>query len=83
VRYFYQGIATLVQRGASGRFGNGSSSLLLIPIVIHACLSGLRGLPEILKKRKESQSKKRISCWEVFSLFKKYGIKARDIAFKE
>jgi GT2 family glycosyltransferase len=83
LRYFYQGIATLIQRGASGRFGQESSSLLLIPILIKAYLSGLRGLPEILRKRKEAQSKKRISYWEVFSLFKKYGIKARDIAFKE
>jgi hypothetical protein len=60
-----------------------SSSLLLIPIILKAFLSGFRGLPTILKKRKEVQNKKRISNWEVFSLFKKYGIKAREIAFKE
>jgi GT2 family glycosyltransferase len=83
LRYFYQGIGALIQRGASGRFGQESSSLLLIPILIKAYLSGLRGLPAILRKRKEVQSKKRMSNWEVFSLFKKYGIKAKDIAFKE
>jgi len=82
-RYFYQGIGTLIRRGASGRFGQESSPLLLIFILMKAYLSGLRGLPAILRKRKEVQSKKRISNWEVFSLFKKYGIKAREIAFKE
>jgi GT2 family glycosyltransferase len=82
-RYFYQGIGTLIRRGASGRFGQESSSLLLIFILMKAYLSGLRGFPAILRKRKEVQSKKRISNWEVFSLFKKYGIKAREIAFKE
>jgi hypothetical protein len=48
-----------------------------------AYLSGLKGLPKVLRKRKEVQSKKRISNWEVFSLFRKYGIKAKEIAFKE
>jgi GT2 family glycosyltransferase len=82
-RYFYQGIGTLIRRGASGRFGQESSSFLLIFILMKAYLSGLRGFPAILRKRKEVQSKKRMSNWEVFSLFKKYGIKAREIAFKE
>lgn len=83
LRYFYQGVGMLIRRGASGKFGQESSSLLLIPIILKAFLSGFRGLPTILKKRKEVQNKKRISNWEVFSLFKKYGIKAREIAFKE
>jgi len=83
LRYFYQGVGMLIRRGASGKFGQESSSLLLIPIILKAFLSGFRGLPTLLKKRKEVQNKKRISNWEVFSLFKKYGIKAREIAFKE
>jgi GT2 family glycosyltransferase len=82
-RYFYQGIGALIQKGASGRFGQESSSFLLIFILMKAYLSGLRGLPAILRKRKEVQTKKRMSNWEVFSLFKKYGIKAKEIAFKE
>ena len=82
-RYFYQGIGALIQRGASGRFGQESSSFLLIFILMKAYLSGLRGLPAILRKRKEVQTKKRMSNWEVFSLFKKYGIKAKERAFKE
>jgi len=83
LRYFYQGIGTLLRRGASGRFRQESSSLLLIPILMKAYLSGLRGLPAILRKRKEVQSRKRISNQECYRLFKKYGIKAREIAFKE
>jgi GT2 family glycosyltransferase len=83
LRYFYQGVGTLLRKGASGRFGQESSSLLLIPILIKAYWSGLKGLPAILRKRKEIQSRKRISNGEVFYLFKKYGIKAKEIAFKE
>jgi GT2 family glycosyltransferase len=82
-RYFYQVIGILTRRGASGRFGQEYSPLLLIPISVKAYLSGLRGLPAILRKRKEVQSRKRISNQECYRLFKKYGIKAREIAFKE
>ncbi len=83
LRYFYQGIGTLIRRGASGRFGEESSPLLLIPIVLKAFLSGLNGLPLVLRKRKAIQRKRRISGEECFRLFKKYGIKAKEIAFKE
>jgi len=82
-RYFFQGLGTVVGRGASGRFGQESSSFLLIFILIKAYLSALKGLPAILRKRKEVQRNKRISNGEVFSLFRKYGIKAKEIAFKE
>ena len=83
LRYFYQGIGVLTRRGASGRFGEESCPLLLIPIVLKSFLSGLAGLPWVLKKRREIQSKKRISDEECFRLFRKYGIKAKEIAFKE
>jgi hypothetical protein len=55
----------LIRRGASGKFGQESSSLLLIPIILKAFFSGFRGLPTLLKKRKEVQNKKRISNREV------------------
>ena len=83
LRYFYQGIGILIHRGASGKFGRESSSLLLIPILMKAFVSGFKGLPAILKKRRDVQRNKRISNEECFRLFKKYGIKAREIAFKE
>jgi len=83
IRYFYQGAAALSGKGASGKFGEESSPLLLIPIVLKALASGLAGLPRVLKKRKEVQGKKKISDKECFRLFGKYGISAKEIAFKE
>ncbi|OGP91537.1 MAG: hypothetical protein A2157_08765 [Deltaproteobacteria bacterium RBG_16_47_11] len=83
LRYFYQGIGVLIGRGASGRFGQESSPLLLIRILMKSWLHGLKGLPVILKKRKEIQRSRRISNQECYRLFRKYGIKAREIAFME
>lgn len=82
LRYFYQGIGVLIGKGASKRFGQESSPLLLIPILMKSYLDGFKGLPIILKKRKEIQSSRRISSQQCYRLFKKYGIKAREIAFK-
>ena len=82
-RFFYQGIAALTRRGAAGRFGEEFSPLLLISIVIKAFLSGLRGLPMILRKRREIRRRKRTTNREFYRLLKKYGIKAREIAYME
>ena len=83
LRYLYQGIAVLTRRGAPGKFGEESSPLLLVPVVLRAFLSGLAGLPRVLKKRKEIQRRRKISGKECFRLVRKYGIKAKEIAFKE
>jgi len=82
-RYFFQGLGALTHKGASGKFAQESSSLRLIPIVIKANLSGLKGLRTVLKKRREIQDIKKISNQEFYHLFKKYGIKAKEIGFKE
>jgi GT2 family glycosyltransferase len=83
LRYFYQGIGVLTQRGASGIFGKEFSPLLLIVIAGKALWGALKGLPRLLEKRRDAQAKKKISNQEFYRLFKQYGIKAREIAFKD
>jgi GT2 family glycosyltransferase len=83
LRYFYQGVGTLTQRGASGKFGMEFSPLLLIVIAGKALWGALKGLPRLLEKRRNVQEKKKISNQEFYRLFKRYGIKAREIALKE
>jgi len=83
LRLFYQGMGALTGKGASGRFRAESSPLLLLFILLKAFSNGLGALPAILKKRRKIQDRRRISTWQVFNLFKKYGINAKEIAFKE
>jgi GT2 family glycosyltransferase len=83
IRYLYQAIALLRKRGASGRFGENASPLRVIPVVLRALMSGLAGVPWVLRKRRQIQEKRRSSTRECFRLFKKYGIKAKDIAYVE
>lgn len=82
-RLFYQGMGALTGKGASGRFGADSSVLLLLFVLLKAFLNGFGALPSILRKRRKIQRRRRISTGEVFNLFKKYGISAKEIAFKE
>jgi len=83
LRYFYQAVGALTQKGASGRFGKESSPFLLISILGKAFVEALKGFPKLLRKRRITQRTKKISNRAFYLLFKKYGIKAREIAFKE
>ncbi len=83
LRLFYQGISALTGKGAPGRFGAESSVVLLFFVLLKAFLNGFGALPSILRKRRKIQSRRRISTGEIFNLFKKYGISAKEIAFKE
>jgi len=83
LRYFYQGIGVLTRKGASGRFAREFSPSLLIFIAGKASWEALKGLPNVLKKRKVIQKKKKISNGAIYVLLKKYGIKARKIAYLE
>jgi len=82
-RFLYQGIALLNRRGATGRFRQESSSLLLMPIVFKALFSGLRGFPGMLRKRREIQRTGRLSNRDFYRLLKKYGITAKEIGFMD
>ncbi len=83
LRYFYQAVGALTGKGAAGKFTKEASKIKLVIILIKANISALLGLPKMLKKRKEIMAKKRISNKEFYSLFKRFGISAREIALKE
>jgi GT2 family glycosyltransferase len=83
LRYFYQALGALTGKGAAGRFAKEANKFKLVIILIKANISAFLGLPKMLKKRREVMRKKRISNREMWTLFKRFGISARDIALKE
>jgi GT2 family glycosyltransferase len=82
-RYFFQAYGALTHKGAAGKFTKEANKIQLIRILLKANSSALCGLPKMLKKRRQIFTKKRISNKEVYEIFKKYGISAKEIAFKE
>jgi len=82
-RYLFQVYAVLKGKGAAGRFVKQSKKLELIRILLKANISALQGLPKMLKKRKEIFKKKRISNREIWQLFERFGMSAKEISLKE
>jgi len=82
-RYFYQALGALTGKGAAGRFTKEADKFELIKILIKANISAFLGLPKMLKKRREIMRKKRVSNRELYTLLKRFGISAREIAMKE
>jgi len=83
LRYFYQALGALTGKGAAGKFTKEANKFKLIKILIEANISAFLGLPKMLKKRREIMKKKRISNRELYTLLKRFGIGAREIALKE
>jgi len=82
-RYCFQAYGALLNKGAAGKFTQEAKKSELIKILLKANVSAFLGLPRMIKKRKLIFKKKRISNNEVLQLFKRFGMSAREISFKE
>ena len=82
-RYSFQAYGALFNKGAAGKFTQEAPKAELVKILLKAHVSAMMGLPKMLKKRRLIFKKKRITDREVFGLFKKFGMSAREISLKE
>jgi GT2 family glycosyltransferase len=83
VRYSYQVYGALTGKGAAGKFTKQATKSELGKILIKAFLSAAAGLPKMLRKRKVILGKKRITDRDISVLFRRFGMSARAIAFKD
>lgn len=83
MRYCFQAYGALSNKGAAGKFTQEAKKSELIRILLKANISAIMGLPKMLKKRSMIFKKKRISNKEVWKLFKRFGIGAKEISLKE
>jgi GT2 family glycosyltransferase len=82
-RYACQAYGAFFGKGAAGRFTAQFSKSQLLGILFKVYGAVIKQLPLILGKRKMGRNKRRISNREIYGLLRKYGISARDLAFKE
>ncbi len=82
MRYFYHAVGAITRKGAAGIFSEKTSKRKLIGVLIKANFSALAGLPQMLAQRKGILASRRISDEEVHDLFKRYGLSAKNIAFR-
>ncbi len=84
-RYIVQSYGVISGKGAGGRFmeGEGSSALGLLSILVKSYLSVLRGLPGMLRKRRQIQRARKVSTAELRAWFKEETLTAAELVLKD
>jgi hypothetical protein len=82
-RYILQTYAALTDRGVSGGFVRDYSRRDLVSILIKALLAGTKDLPQMLRKRRIIQKKRRISKKGIYRLISRYKLPALELALKD
>jgi GT2 family glycosyltransferase len=82
-RYVYQFYGAMTGKGAAGRFTRGHSPWKLYWVVIRAYLAAFRGLPRVLRQRKQMMKLKKVSSGEVKRWFRDYRMSVREISLKD
>lgn len=80
-RYFFLIWGILTQRGPGSKFQ--FSKLKLVSILIKAYISALKGMPQILRKRKLILKNKKLTDKEIYNLFKRYSLKISELTLKD
>ncbi|MBI3769593.1 MAG: glycosyltransferase family 2 protein [Deltaproteobacteria bacterium] len=82
-RYALQAFAALTGRGASGGFVRDYSHGELLRILLRSYVGALRALPAMWRKRRAIYGRRLLSRREIYALFIRYRLPARDLAFKD
>jgi len=79
-RYLFLIYGTLTKQGPVSKFK--SSKLRLFFILIKAYVSALKGLPEMIKKRRSIQKNRKLTNKEIYNLLKKHALEISEITLK-
>ncbi len=82
-RYVLQAFAAFTGRGASAGFVRDYSHRELLGILARSYVAAIRQLPATWRKRRAIWARRRVSRREVYALFYRYRLRARDLAFKD
>lgn len=82
-RYLIQVYGIISKRGAGGKFVVNFSGMELFVILLKALSGAMKGMPVMLKKRRDIQKKRTVSEKEINNLIKQYGLTTKEIVFKE
>jgi GT2 family glycosyltransferase len=82
-RYGLQGYAALSNRGASGGFIRDYSRRELLGILLRSWAAAARAFPAMWRKRRVIQQRRRITHRELYRLFVRFRLPARELAFKD
>jgi GT2 family glycosyltransferase len=82
-RYFLHLAGALFGRGAAGRFARERSIGRLFVTTLRAEVAAVRGVPRVLRLRREGRRQRRVSAKEFRALLARFPLSAREAAWKE
>lgn len=82
-RYLMQAYGIVSKRGAGSRFVENLSGKRLFFILIKSLLGTIKGIPLMMRKRKDIQKDRKVSNEEIRSWFKRYGLTMKEIVLKD
>ncbi len=82
-RFVLQAWGALAGRGAAGRYARQYSPLSLPLVLIRAHLAALAGAGKMWRRRRALSRLKRVPNREFYSWLKRFGLSARELAFKD
>jgi GT2 family glycosyltransferase len=83
LRYSLHLKGAVTGKGASGRFAREFSMGALFRVILNAEISALRGLPDILRKRRVGRAYRRIGSREFRRLVRRFALTAGEVALKD
>ena len=83
LRYSLHLKGVLIGKGAAGRFTREHSAGALFRIILKAEIAALRGLPGILRKRREGKGYRRIGAQEFRRGIRRFALTAEEVALKD
>jgi GT2 family glycosyltransferase len=83
IRYVLHLKGVVTGKGASGRFRKDFSAGVLLWVILKADIAGMRGLPDILRKRRKSRCYHRVEAREFRRLVRRFALTAGEVALKD
>lgn len=81
-RWLWNLVAAMTGRGPAGHFSGRHELGVLVRTMLRAYKDGLKGMPDIVRKRRLVRRSRRISDWQFYRLLWRYRIPARVISFQ-
>jgi GT2 family glycosyltransferase len=82
-RLAHHAAAAVTGRGAAARLANDSSVARLVGVMLRAWASALRGLPRVLRRRREVRGLRGFAAARIYELLRAFPLSSREVAFKD
>ena len=82
MRFFWQAYGAFSGTGRAGDFTKENSKMALVKILFRAYRDAAKGLPRVMKQRRQIQHGSKLSTKDMYRILHQYGVSAKALALK-